>query len=91
MTEPVNQEIEALAAETAAIQMILTCLFRELAARGEQQQQLVQSVFTEADRIAEVVLMRNGRMTTPGYVKRLLTIIQQLREGVFPTDPKEAA
>jgi hypothetical protein len=79
----VEGEITSLAAETMALQLVLTSLMSKMQTMLPNGRDIVVATFEEADAIAEAGAMRFGKEAAPGHVTSMLRIIQQLREATL--------
>lgn len=87
MTEETKAEIEGLAAETLALQVLFTSLVRRLAQGGPALHALVSETFDDAADMVEQIALAHAGATHTG---KALEIIETLRAASVPSqsEPK---
>lgn len=81
----VEGELSSLAAETMALQLILTSLINAISKSVPDGARIAKLAFDEADLMAEAMVIRIGKQGRPDHTGKILPIIDQLRKSIFPS------
>jgi hypothetical protein len=84
----VKKEIESLAAETFAVEAILTMVFYRLGRVNPAIAAAISSGFDDAASFIETTAIKRGKTATPQYVVEALRIVEQLRTASLDNQQK---
>lgn len=79
--EQIQREIETLAAEHMVLETLVTSLFAVIAKTYPNGVKIVQDTFDDADKMLEVVVLRNKDISTSSYKATIFKILEHLRKG----------
>jgi hypothetical protein len=88
----VEREIHALAAETLALQYVLTQTLFRLSRLGPDVNHAIIEVFDDAANIAEQTAIHLGKSASPEHTVKALRVVEEMRAVVFgdQNKPKHA-
>ncbi len=81
-----DREIHQLAAETAAMQMITTHIYRALIERDPGLKPVLEAAFDSAISQLEDFTIRMGAKASPDHLLKAVQIAEDLRRAVFSRD-----
>jgi hypothetical protein len=79
----VEREIHALAAETLALQSVLTQALYRLSKLGPDVRQAIVEAFDDAANITEHTAIQVGKAASPEHTVKALRVVEELRAVVF--------
>ncbi|WP_197521026.1 hypothetical protein [Bradyrhizobium icense] len=81
-----DREINALAAETLAIQTILAQVLRRLSSASPETSILIRHGLDDASNILEHLALQHGRNVSPEHLAKAVRVAEELRTSILGQD-----